>query len=179
MKISKKSISLSHRDEREIQTYFGEEHQGIPLVYHVQTDMENGLVGAIYAVDDPCFYEEPVLLILGDEYFEGLDMSALLQTFQKRPDSVLALTIPTEDTEEIRRNYTVAVGPDNRIIKAVEKPVAALEQFDWYRDCHFPAGIAQAICPGTVSTVGKKFATGRSYPICAAGICLSRNPTLL
>ncbi|WP_346699032.1 amino acid adenylation domain-containing protein [Catenibacillus scindens] len=151
----KKVHIVVHRDEREIQTYFGEEHQGIPLVYHVQTDMENGLVGAIYAVDDPCFYEEPVLLILGDEYFEGLDMSALLQTFQKRPDSVLALTIPTEDTEEIRRNYTVAVGPDNRIIKAVEKPVEPLSNLIGTGIVIFPQGLLKQFAQAQFPLSGK------------------------
>lgn len=111
-----------HRDEREIQSYFGKEYRGIPLVYHVQTDMENGLVGAIFAVDDPEFYEDHSMLVLGDEYFADLDFKALLNTFCARPDSVLVLTVPTDDAGEIQKNYTVKLGDNNRIVKAVEKP---------------------------------------------------------
>ena len=57
-----------HPQETQIQGYFGASYRGVPLSYHVQTDLTTGLVGAIFSVDCPQLMEESVLLLLGDEY---------------------------------------------------------------------------------------------------------------
>lgn len=130
-----------HREEKEIQKYFGDEYRKIPLQYHVQADLSSGLVGAIYAPEDLALFEGEVLLILGDEFFGKLDAAALIQAFRRRPDAVLAVTVPTENSEEIRKNYSVLLSPDGRILNAIEKPQDLFNNQTGTGVVLFPAGL--------------------------------------
>ncbi len=113
---------IVHKDERDIQKHFGNEYRGVPLTYHVQHDMENGLVGAIYSVDDLSFYDKSVLLMLGDEFTGDFDIKDFITQFRHNDNAALVLAIPTEDEEKIKKNYTLKTDIEGKIINAQEKP---------------------------------------------------------
>ena len=113
---------IVHKDERDIQKHFGNEYRGVPLTYHVQHDMENGLVGAIYSVDDLSFYDKSVLLMLGDEFAGDFDIKDFITQFRHNDNAALVLAIPTEDEEKIKKNYTLKTDIEGKIINAQEKP---------------------------------------------------------
>ena len=96
---------IVHKDERDIQKHFGNEYRGVPLTYHVQHDMENGLVGAIYSVDDLSFYDKSVLLMLGDEFAGDFDIKDFITQFRHNDNAALVLAIPTEDEERLKKLY--------------------------------------------------------------------------
>ena len=130
-----------HPQETQIQRYFGASYRGVPLSYHVQTDLSTGLVGAIFSVDCPQVMEEPVLLLLGDEYLPQLDLASLLETAQRRPQALLAVVVPTEEPQKIRQNYTVALDKDDRITQAIEKPQTPLTPYIGTGVVYFPRGL--------------------------------------
>ena len=134
-----------HPQETQIQSYFGASYRGVPLSYHVQSDLRTGLVGAIFSVDCPQVTDEPTLLLLGDEYLPQLDLASLLETAQRRPQALLAVVVSTEQPEKIRQNYTVALDKDDRITQAIEKPQTPLTPYigtGWcisHVDCYPPS----------------------------------------
>ena len=130
-----------HPQETQIQRYFGASYRGVPLSYHVQTDLSTGLVGAIFSVDCPQVMEEPVLLLLGDEYLPKLALASLLETAQRRPQALLAVVVPTEEPQKIRQNYTVALDKDHLITQAVEKPQTPLSPYIGTGVVYFPRGL--------------------------------------
>ena len=130
-----------HPQESQIQRYFGASYRGVPLSYHVQTDLSTGLVGAIFSVKCPQVMEEPVLLLLGDEYLPKLDLASLLETVQRRPRALLAVVVPTEEPQKIRQNYTVALDKDDRITQAIEKPQTPLTPYIGTGVVYFPRGL--------------------------------------
>lgn len=130
-----------HPQETQIQRYFGASYRGVPLSYHVQTDLSTGLVGAIFSVDCPQVMEEPVLLLLGDEYLPQLNLASLLETAQHRPQALLAVVVPTEEPQKIRQNYTVALDKDHLITQAVEKPQTPLSPYIGTGVVYFPRGL--------------------------------------
>lgn len=130
-----------HPQETQIQRYFGASYRGVPLSYHVQTDLSTGLVGAIFSVDCPQVMEEPVLLLLGDEYLPQLNLASLLETAQRRPQALLAVVVPTEEPQKIRQNYTVALDKEERITQAVEKPQTPLSPYIGTGVVYFPRGL--------------------------------------
>lgn len=130
-----------HPQETQIQSYFGASYRGVPLSYHVQTDLSTGLVGAIFSVDCPQVTDEPTLLLLGDEYLPQLDLASLLETAQRRPQALLAVVVSTEQPEKIRQNYTVALDKDDRITQAIEKPQTPLTPYIGTGVVYFPRGL--------------------------------------
>lgn len=139
-----------HPKETQIQGYFGTAYRGVPLVYHVQTDLTTGLVGAIYSADCPQVMDEPVLLLLGDEYLPQLALETLLEIAQRRPQALLAVVVPTEEPRKIQQNYTVALDRDNRIMQAAEKPQTPLSPYIGTGVVYFPRGLLRTFaqcCP--------------------------------
>ena len=139
-----------HPQETQIQGYFGASYRGVPLSYHVQTDLRTGLVGAIFSVDCPQVTDEPTLLLLGDEYLSQLDLASLLETAQRRPQALLAVVVSTEQPEKIRQNYTVALDKDDRITQAIEKPQTPLTPYIGTGVVYFPRGLLSTFaqcCP--------------------------------
>lgn len=132
-----------HESEEEIQQYFGNQYGEIPLVYHVQHNMDHGLTGAIYSVDDPSFYNDAVMLALGDEFIGDFDLPRFMEDFRRYAGSALVLAVPTEDEEKIKRNYTIQTDEEGYIIRAEEKPVRVLSRLIGTGTVIFPAGLLE------------------------------------
>jgi amino acid adenylation domain-containing protein len=112
-----------HDSETEIQEYFGNLYVGIPIVYISQSPYNKGIIGAIYSIDNKNdLYNKNILLMLGDEYFENIDMKLFIEKFNHYKDCVSAVVIPTSDPEKIKKNYSIDITSDKEILNAVEKP---------------------------------------------------------
>jgi dTDP-glucose pyrophosphorylase len=134
-------IIVGHLGERIRQAYGDGSRLGVTLEYLENPQVDGGLGTALWVVEQRV--QEPFVLLLGDELYLESNHAALagLDT----PYTAVCALHPTEDLDEIRKNYAVELA-NGRITTLVEKPEAALTPYagcgtylftpDIYRDAH-------------------------------------------
>lgn len=166
-----------HPQETQIQGYFGTSYRGVPLSYHVQNDLRTGLVGAIFSVDCPQVTDEPVLLLLGDEYLPQLDLASLLETAQRRPQALLAVVVPTEQPEKIRTELHGSSGQRRPHHPGHREAPDATHSLHRHRGGVFPTWTALHLRP--VLSLLRRRPAGGPHPVRPPGICLPGEDPLL
>lgn len=117
-------------NEEEIPTYLGTEYCEIPIEYCFQDQKKPGIINAIYSVKGKVNFEnEEIIINLGDEYYERIDYNSLIMKHRKKNSSVTPVVVYCEEEEEIKKNYTVNIVEDDKIIDAVEKPLKAFNNY--------------------------------------------------
>lgn len=116
--------------EKQIPNYLGNDCNGIPIVYCIQSNEKTGIVNALYSVPDLFTYTNADILInLGDEYYDKLDYNDFIDNYYKRKLSVSPVLIYSSDEEQIKANYTVELEDEFRIVNAIEKPQKVFNNF--------------------------------------------------
>lgn len=113
-----------HNKEEKIQKLIGKKYRDVPVYYIRQKKENGGLLNAVFNVLEEVELQEVknVLICLGDEYFEKLNLQAIIADFQNATKEVYAICVPTEKEEKIRNNYSVRTDDKLEILEAVEKP---------------------------------------------------------
>ena len=134
-------IIVGHLGERIRQAYGDGSQLGVALEYLENPDVERGLGTALWVVEQRV--REPFVLLLGDELYLESNHAALAGL--STPYTAVCALHPTEDLDQIRKNYAVEL-TDGRITALVEKPETAPTPYagcgtylfspDIYRDAH-------------------------------------------
>ncbi|MBN1297817.1 NTP transferase domain-containing protein [bacterium] len=92
---------------------------GVEIRYVIQ-EKPLGIAHAVYQLEDEL--DGPMMLFLGDIFFMSQNLDIMVRTlFDKQAAAVLAVKRESRK-EMVRRNFSVTIGPDNRVLKVVEKP---------------------------------------------------------
>lgn len=135
-----------HETEHEIQAVYGDEFEGLPLVYFKQNSQSSGLVAAINAA--MTWIEESgseILLALGDEVIEHFDLRRFYNFFAKQPLQPLVLALPAEEETQIKRNYSLRLNEVQEIVEAVEKPSSVFNNLIGTGIVLFPKGFLSSV----------------------------------
>ncbi|OGS20352.1 MAG: hypothetical protein A3J83_02145 [Elusimicrobia bacterium RIFOXYA2_FULL_40_6] len=118
-------IVVGHKKEK-IADYFKDgKNFGIKLEYiennNINDPKRNGLSDAVLLAKD--IIDEPFITILGDEVYVGTKHAEMAAAFEKdnSAESMIAV-YETEFVEEVKKNYSVKLGPDNTVLDLEEKP---------------------------------------------------------
>ena len=113
------AILIGYRG-REIAQILGDGSRlGVRLVYAEQT----ALLGIAHAVGrlEP-HVDRPFLLMLGDIFFVPGDLPRMIEAFRAQGDGAVLAVKDEPDPDAIRKNFSVALAPDGRVTRVVEKP---------------------------------------------------------
>ena len=126
----KKIYIVIRADEKDIPSYLGTQYNGIEIEYCIQREDKPGIINAIYSVNDILSLEnEDVVINLGDEYYENIDYSDLIRRHRGKNSAVTPVVLYCKDEEEIKKNYSVDITEEGKIIDAVEKPIQVFNNY--------------------------------------------------
>jgi UDP-N-acetylglucosamine diphosphorylase / glucose-1-phosphate thymidylyltransferase / UDP-N-acetylgalactosamine diphosphorylase / glucosamine-1-phosphate N-acetyltransferase / galactosamine-1-phosphate N-acetyltransferase len=117
--ISQIIIVIGYKGD-EIQAQYGARYRGKELIF-VQQLEQHGLVHAIECCR-PVLGKSDFMLMLGDELMINPHHAEFIAEFARSKVSVLCGVVYVQDTELIRKTYTVIQGPDARVFRLIEKP---------------------------------------------------------
>lgn len=129
-KYVEKIIIVIREEQVEIPKVIGNQCNNVPITYSYQAAGKNGLVSALYSIEeiyDLCDTE--VLINLGDEYYENLDYDDFVDRYKKSNLAVSPVIIQTSNEELIRENYTVKLKDDLSIVNVIEKPKKVFNRY--------------------------------------------------
>ena len=92
---------------------------GVNLTYVEQTETL-GIAHAVGQLENSV--EKPFLMFLGDIYFVAKDIEGMFAQFERQGGGAVLATKIEEDPLAIRRNYSVQLEEDGRVVRVVEKP---------------------------------------------------------
>lgn len=92
---------------------------GVNLRYVEQTEML-GIAHAVGQLENAI--DKPFLMFLGDIYFVAKDLEGMFAQFDKQDGGAVLATKIEQDPLAIRRNYSVQMDEDGRVVRVVEKP---------------------------------------------------------
>lgn len=93
---------------------------GVQVAVAVQE--RRGGVGHAVLAAEPVLGPRPFVLVLGDTFFLPLDLTRGLAPLERREADVVLSVRRVDDPERIRRECTIALQPDGRVARIVEKP---------------------------------------------------------
>jgi dTDP-glucose pyrophosphorylase len=112
-------VLLGHRGF-EIAKVLGDGRRfGARIRYVEQTE----LLGLAHAVGrfEP-YLDRPIVLFLGDIFFEAKDLNKLRELFEEQKGGAVLATKDEPDPEKIRRNFSVTLSDEGYVTRVVEKP---------------------------------------------------------
>lgn len=92
---------------------------GVRLTYVEQTETL-GIAHAVGQLEGSV--NKPFLMFLGDIYFVAKDIQEMFDQFERQPGGAVLATKIEEDPLAIRRNYSVQLGENGRVVRVLEKP---------------------------------------------------------
>jgi len=110
---------VGYRREQ-IQSYFGEEFQGVRIRY-IHQETLNGIAGAV-ALAAPALQGEPFLMTLGDELLWEPELAGMIATFFETGVDGLCGVLNKMPSSRIQENYSVRLTQDGFIDCLAEKP---------------------------------------------------------
>ena len=105
---------------------YGNTYRGIPVRYAIQRE-QRGLVHAIETAA-PQLGDSDFLLFLADEILLEPNHTAMLARYREGLFAVCGVTIPA-DADAVRKTYAVLEDGNGRILRLIEKPRRALNQY--------------------------------------------------
>jgi dTDP-glucose pyrophosphorylase len=119
----------------QIINYYGNSYRGIRIRYAIQRE-QGGLVHAIETAA-PFLSSSDFMLFLADEILLEPNHAAMVERFRQGGlFAVCGLTIAT-DPEAVRNTYSVFEDQAGRILRLVEKPRRAINQYQGTGNCLF------------------------------------------
>ncbi|MBN1878567.1 NTP transferase domain-containing protein [bacterium] len=94
-------------------------HLGIDIRYVIQ-EKPLGIAHAVYQLEDDL--NGPILLFLGDIFFVPDRLERMISTFNEKNACAVLAVKHEPQIEMVRRNFSVILSDDGRIIRVVEKP---------------------------------------------------------
>lgn len=92
---------------------------GVRLTYVEQTEM----LGIAHAVGQlETWIDRPFMMFLGDIYFVPKDLDQMFSKFEAQGGGAVLATKVEEDPHAIRRNYSVLMDENERVVRVIEKP---------------------------------------------------------
>ena len=129
-------------EDKEIENYF-ENIFTAKEIHYVKQHLENyGIVNAVRkAINDyPELQEDDILLTLGDEYYSEFNTDVLCEAFSKNPHDLLLMAVPTDNEDDIRKNYTIKINDSYEVDEAIEKPTSVFNNLIGTGTVIFPKG---------------------------------------
>ena len=129
-KISKIIIVIREGDSK-IPNEIGRNFGNITISYCEQDSLTEGIVSAAYSPKELKMVSdnENVKFCLGDEYYQNFDFDSMLCFHQNNESDFTTCIVPTRFEEKIKRNYTIEIDENMRILNAIEKPTNVLSKY--------------------------------------------------
>ena len=135
-------IVVGYRGD-EIQAQYGARYCGKELIF-VQQQQQHGLVHAIECCRS-ALGSSDFMLMLGDELMIKPRHGEFIVEFARSEVFALCGVVHVEDTNLIRKTYTVVQGPDGRVYRLIEKPGYIFNNMMGTGNCVFRNGILDYI----------------------------------
>lgn len=135
-------IVVGHKAEDIINTY-GINYKGKRIRYVIQWE-QKGLVHAIECAKD-AVDKDDFFLLLGDEVLVNTRHKEMLKVFLREDVFAICGVMFQKEKEKIRKTYTVLTDDNGRIIRLIEKPKKALNNWQGTGHCMFKNGILSYI----------------------------------
>ena len=92
---------------------------GVNITYVEQKD-PRGIAHAVAQLED--YIKVPFLVFLGDIHIKCKDLGKTMDMLQKKNADAILITKNEEDKELIKKNFSVILGKDEKVIRVIEKP---------------------------------------------------------
>lgn len=112
-------ILIGHKGY-EITKYFGDGTAFGVRIRYVEQTSTLGIAHAVGRLEP--HLRRPFMLVLGDIFFVPGDLRQLIDLFEEQGGGAVLATKEEVDPEAIRRNFSIALGPDGFVTRVVEKP---------------------------------------------------------
>jgi UDP-N-acetylglucosamine diphosphorylase / glucose-1-phosphate thymidylyltransferase / UDP-N-acetylgalactosamine diphosphorylase / glucosamine-1-phosphate N-acetyltransferase / galactosamine-1-phosphate N-acetyltransferase len=127
----------------QIINHYGNIYRGIRIRYAIQRE-QRGLVHAIQTAA-PFLGSSDFMLLLADEILLDPNHAAMVERFRRGDVFALCGLTTAPDPEAVRKTYAVFEDNDRRILRLVEKPRRAINQYQGTGNCIFSNGILEYI----------------------------------
>jgi dTDP-glucose pyrophosphorylase len=127
----------------QIVNHYGNVNRGIRLRYAIQRE-QRGLVHAIETAA-PFLGSSDFMLLLADEILLDPNHRAMVERFRQGGVFALCGLTIAPDPQEVRKTYAVFEDEGGRILRLVEKPRRAINQYQGTGNCIFSNGILEYI----------------------------------
>src|SRR3989344_1457447 len=117
--IKKVFIVLDHLKEHVMDYLKDGRDFGVNITYVEQKD-PRGIAHAVAQLED--YIKVPFLVFLGDIYIKCKDLRKAMGLLQKNNADAILITKNEEDKELIKKNFSVILGKDEKVIRVIEKP---------------------------------------------------------
>ncbi|MBN2181974.1 MAG: nucleotidyltransferase family protein [Sedimentisphaerales bacterium] len=132
--ISEIIIVVGHKAEEIINAY-GNKYSGKKIKYVIQND-QKGLVHAIECAKES-IEEEDFMLMLGDECMVNPRHKSMIKVYMKEGFFGICGVVKVENTDLIKRTYSVIQSDENRIYRLIEKPLKPMNNIMGTGNCIF------------------------------------------
>jgi dTDP-glucose pyrophosphorylase len=114
----------------------GNNYKGKPIQYVIQSE-QNGLVHAIECAQQ-YINGDDFFLMLGDEMLFNAKNLAMINLFKKNKEIFgICGIVKVNDSNQIKKTYTIIQGPHHDIYRLIEKPRHPLNEFQGTGHCVF------------------------------------------
>jgi dTDP-glucose pyrophosphorylase len=127
-------IVVGYRAE-EIINFLGNQYQGKKIRYVIQSE-QKGLVHAIECAQETIDGDD-FMLMLGDEVLIKPTHQAMIEDYKKSNSFVICGILCVDDTNMIKRTYTLIQDDNNIIYRLIEKPLNPLNNCMGTGNCIF------------------------------------------
>jgi dTDP-glucose pyrophosphorylase len=127
----------------QIINYYGNSYRGVRIRYAIQRE-QRGLVHAIETAA-PFLGSSDFMLLLADEILLDPNHSAMVERFRQGGVFALCGLTIAPDPQAVRKTYAVFEDEAGRILRLVEKPRRAINQYQGTGNCMFSNGILEYI----------------------------------
>ena len=127
----------------QIINHYGNAYRGIRIRYAIQRE-QHGLVHAIETAA-PFLGSSDFMLLLADEILLDPNHRAMVERFRQGDAFALCGLTIAPDPQAVRKTYAVFEDNGGRILRLVEKPRRAINQYQGTGNCIFSNGILEYI----------------------------------
>lgn len=127
----------------QIINHYGNEYRGIRIRYAIQRE-QRGLVHAIETAA-PFLGTSDFMLSLADEILLEPNHAAMVERFQRGDVFAICGLTLAPDSQAVRKTYAVFEDNSGRILRLVEKPRRAINEFQGTGNCIFSNALLQYI----------------------------------
>jgi len=140
--ISEMVVVVGYRAEEIINTY-GNNYGGKSIKYVIQPEAK-GLVHAIECSKET-IGKEDFMLMLGDEVMVGPRHQEMINVFEKKNLFGICGVVRVDDTDLIKKTYSIIQSQDNQIYRLIEKPSKPMNDIMGTGNCIFKCDIFEYI----------------------------------
>jgi NDP-sugar pyrophosphorylase family protein len=135
-------IVVGHLKDRIVHTLGDGSSHGFNITY-IDQEHPLGIAHALAQLEG--YIRKPFFTILGDLFFIPKDLSSALSLFERKKASAVLTVIEEKKPEEIKRNFTVVLAEEGRVMRVIEKPRHIQNNLVGFGIYLFDVGIFDAI----------------------------------